>query len=147
MVLHEMYRRVRDYSYEELLERAYSKLPVRPSESSAINIPKPEIIVVANKTTILNFKEIYEALNRDPEILQRYLGKELGVATYFNESQQLILQGRFNVQVLTKLLTIFVQKYVLCPTCGSKDTKLEKKGKVFILKCMACGAETSIQAF
>ena len=142
-----MNRKVRDYSYEELLERAYSKLPVKPGEASAINIPKPEIIVVANKTTILNFKEIYEALNRDPEILQRYLGKELGVATYLNESQQLILQGRFNVQVLTKLLTIFVQKYVICPTCGSKDTKLEKRGKVFILKCMACGAETSLQAF
>jgi len=51
------------------------------------------------------------------------------------------------VQVIAKLLEMFVQKYVKCPTCGSGDTRLEKKGRIFILKCMACGAETTLEAF
>jgi translation initiation factor 2 subunit 2 len=140
-------RRVRDYSYEELLERAYSKLPVKSSQARSFNIPRPETMFVGGKTIILNFKDIADTLNRDPAILQKYFSKELGAAAYMNEKGQLVLQGRFNVHILSKLLDIFVQKYVICPTCGSKDTKLIKKGRVFILKCMACGAETTLEAF
>jgi len=140
-------RKVREYSYSELLERAFKKLPVKSTSSTTYSIPKPQLMSVGGKTILTNFREIADTLNRDPAILQRYFGKELGVATYTNESGQLVLQGRFNVQVVTKLLEIFMQKYVICPTCGSRDTKLEKRGRVFVLKCMACGAETSFEAF
>lgn len=142
-----MVKKIREYSYEELLDRAYSRLPSKSSEARSFKVPKPEILFVGGKTIILNFKEIIDILNREPGILQRYFGKELGVASYMNESNQLVLQGRFNIHILSKLLDIFVQKYVICPTCGSKDTKLYKKGKVFILKCTACGAETTLSAF
>jgi len=140
-------RRVREYSYEEMLDRAFQKLPAKLASSQQLSTLKPELMLVGGKTVILNFKDIADSLNRDPEVLQKYLGKELGVAAYTNESGQLVLQGKFNVQVITKLLEMFVQKYVKCPTCGSGDTRLEKKGRIFILKCMACGAETTLEAF
>ncbi len=142
-----MAKKVREYSYEELLERAYSKLPAKATAAKSFKVPRPEIMFVGGKTIILNFKEIVEVLNRDSSILQKYFGKELGAAAFINESGQLVLQGRFNVHILSKLLDIFVQRYVICPTCGSKDTKLIKKGRVFVLKCMACGAETTLEAF
>lgn len=142
-----MGRRVREYSYEELLDRAYSKLPVKQSAAGAINIPKAEAIFVGGKTIVTNFKQITEFLNREGELIQLYLSKELGTASYIDDAGQLVLQGRFNVQVINKLIEVFTKSYVLCPTCGSKDTKLLRKGKVFILKCEACGAETSFKSF
>ncbi|RLG80356.1 MAG: translation initiation factor IF-2 subunit beta [Thermoprotei archaeon] len=142
-----MARRVRDYSYSELLDRALSKLPVRGGPAKAFKVPKAEVMFVGGRTILLNFKQIVEALNREERVLQQYLVKELGAPAFLNESGQLVFQGRFNVYVLNRLIEIFVNKYVICPTCGSKDTKLLKKGKVFILRCEACGAETSLEAF
>ncbi|MET1159843.1 MAG: translation initiation factor IF-2 subunit beta [Thermoprotei archaeon] len=142
-----MPKRVREYSYEELLERAYSKLPARGGPAKSFQIPRVELMVVGGKTVILNFKDIVDTLNREPKILQQYLVKELGAPAYLNESGQLVLQGKFSVHVLNKLVEMFTNKYVICPTCGSKDTKLIKRGKVFVLKCEACGAETTLEAF
>lgn len=142
-----MSRSIRDYSYEELLDRAYSKLSTKPTSTSGFIMPKIDLIFVGDKTIIMNFRQIVEAINREAGILQKYFSKELGSPATLNESGQLVLQGRFNVQVLTKLLKIFVDRYVICPTCSSKDTKLVKKGKVFLLKCMACGAETTLGSF
>lgn len=142
-----MNKSIRDYSYEELLERAYSKLSVKPGSTSGFEIPKIDLIFVGDKTIVLNFKQIIEVINREESVLQKYFSKELGSPAYLNESGQLVLQGRFNIQVLSKLLKLFIDRYVMCPTCGSKDTKLVKRGKVFILKCMACGAETTLESF
>jgi len=142
-----MSRSIRDYSYEELLDRAYSKLSTKPTSTSGFIMPKIDLIFVGDKTIIMNFRQIVEAINREAGILQKYFSKELGSPATLNESGQLVLQGRFNVQVLTKLLKIFIDRYVICPTCSSKDTKLVKKGKVFLLKCMACGAETTLGSF
>lgn len=142
-----MNRSIKEYKYEELLERAYSKLPVKPGSASGFELPKIDLIFVGDKTIVLNFRQIIEVINREDSIVQRYFSKELGSPAYLNESGQLVLQGRFNVQVLTKLLKLFIERYVICPTCGSKDTKLIKRGKVFVLKCMACGAETTLESF
>ncbi len=142
-----MVKKVSEYTYDELLERVYSKLPAKARSQEAFQIPKAEIIIVGGKTVIRNFRWIADYLNRDPKILQRYFAKELAVPAYMDESQQLVLQGRFGAHVINKLIEIFVKKYVLCPTCGSRFTELKRSGKVFILKCLACGAETSLQAF
>ncbi len=142
-----MPRSVRDYSYEELLERAYSKLSHKPVRKEAFEIPKAEVVIVGGKTIIQNFSKIADYLNRDPKIMQRYFMKELGTPAFLGESGQLILQGRFGPHVINRLIDMFVKKYVICPTCGSRFTVLKKVGKVFVLKCQACGAETTLEAF
>ncbi len=142
-----MARRVREYSYEELLDRAYSKLPSKPVDGETFEPPKAEVMIVGGKTIILNFAKIADILNRDPKILQRYYMKELGAPAFLGESGQLIIQGRFGPHIINRLLEMFVKKYVICPTCGSRFTVLKKVGKVFILKCQACGAETTLEAF
>ncbi len=73
-----MVKSVRDYSYEELLERAYAKLPAKTGSAKGFQAPKAEVMFVGGKTILLNFKQIVEVLNRDERILQKYLVKELG---------------------------------------------------------------------
>ncbi|MGC9121961.1 translation initiation factor IF-2 subunit beta [Thermogladius sp. KZ2Tp1] len=142
-----MSKRARDYAYEELLERAYSRLPQRTSSGEVFEVPKAEVTVVGGKTIITNFRKIADVLARDESLLQHYYIKELGVPAVINEAGQLVLQGKFNAIVINKFLDMFVKKYVRCPTCGSYHTKLIRKGKVFVLKCEACGAETTLEAF
>lgn len=136
-----------EYRYEELLDRAFTKLAGRRGSEEVFEMPRASVLIIGGKTIIQNFKDIAHALGRDEELLRRYFAKELNTPSYINEAGQLELKGKFGSAAISQLLERFVQKYVKCSTCGSIHTKLIKKGKVFILKCEACGAETSFQAF
>jgi translation initiation factor 2 subunit 2 len=138
---------ISDYKYEELLDRAFVKLAGRKGSGEVFEMPKVSVLVIGGKTIIQNFRDIAQILNRDEELLKRYFMKELNVPGSVNEAGQLELRGKFNATAINQLLERFVQKYVKCSTCGSVHTKLTKKGKVFVLKCEACGAETTFQAF
>jgi len=138
---------IRDYDYEELLDRLYAKLPKKQVKAEPFEVPKAEIIVVGNRIIIRNFRQIADVLNREPKLLMRYFVKELAVPGTIDESGALILQGRFSSTIINRLIDRFIKNYVLCPTCGSRFTVLEKVGKVFKLRCLACGAETTLTAF
>ena len=133
-----------DYNY--LLERAYSMLPKRTKKAHRFILPKVNAITIGSYTTIRNFKEIYDTLRRNPKHLSRFLLRKIGVAGSIDESSgSLTLHGRVSASTLNRLLEIYVKKYVVCPTCGSWDTVLERKGRVWLLRCEACGAETSVE--
>ena len=134
------------YSYSELLERAYSKLAGRGGSGEVFETPKASVLVIGGKTIIQNFKEITHGLNRDEELMRKYFSKELNVPASINEAGQLELKGKFNAAAINQLLERFVQKYVKCSTCNSAHTILTKKAKIFVLRCEACGAETTFQA-
>lgn len=138
---------IREHSYEKMLERAFVKLAGRKGSGEVFEVPKVSVLVIGGKTIIQNFKDIAQVLNRDEELLKRYFMKELNVPGSVNEAGQLELRGKFNATAINQLLERFVQKYVKCSTCGSAHTKLTKKAKIFVLKCEACGAETTFQAF
>lgn len=138
---------IREYTYEELVDRAFARLGGRRGGGEVFETPKASVLVIGGKTIIQNFRDIAQLLNRDEELLKRYFMKELNVPGSVNEAGQLELRGKFNAIAINQLLDRFVQKYVKCATCGSVHTKLTKKSKVFVLKCEACGAESTFQAF
>ncbi|MGZ5510629.1 MAG: translation initiation factor IF-2, partial [Nitrososphaeraceae archaeon] len=43
------------------------------------------------------------------------------------------------------LIDRYVKDYVICPVCGSPDTRTEKNKKLGFLLCEACGAKSSIK--
>ncbi len=136
------------YNYEALLKRLYEKVPAPASSGERFEVPKAQVIHVGSQTIIRNFKEITDRINRDPQLVTRYLLKELATAgSYDPSSGTLKINIRVTANSLNTLLERFVKTYVICPTCGRPDTKLTKQGKVFILKCYACGAEQPIKAF
>lgn len=137
---------VKEYTYIELLERAHLKLAGRRGSEEVFEMPKAGVLVIGGKTIIQNFKDIAQLLNRDEELLKKYFIKELNVPGSVNEAGQLELRGKFNATAINQLLERFVQKYVKCSTCSSVHTKLTKRGRIFVLKCEACGAESTFQA-
>jgi translation initiation factor 2 subunit beta (aeIF-2b) len=138
---------IRLKDYEWLLKRVYEKIPPR-SGPGVLELPEPQIIRVGTQTIVKNFREISHRLKRDPDLVARYLMKELASAGSYEEgSGQLVLNVKVSSKVLRQLLDIFVKNYVRCPTCGSIDTHIEKRGKVWVLVCEACGAEQPLKPF
>ncbi len=131
------------YTYEELLERAYKNMPQKVITSERFEIPKIIREISGNKTIVVNFGKIANYLNRDINHMLKFFSKEL--ATYSNlDGGKAIFIGKFSIDALQKKLQKYIKIYVICPQCGKPDTIIMKKGRIYLLKCLACGAITPI---
>ncbi len=132
-------------NYHKMLERLYSMIEVNPEKFKKAETIIANVENVKNRTIIVNFKEIAERLNRSPQELASFFFKDLSINGMIDEStKQLILFGKFSFERVNMTLKYYIKKYVICPICSSVDTVVIKEGKNFFLKCLACGAISSI---
>ncbi len=129
--------------YAKLLDKAYSNLPKTVGTGERFEIPKVVGIRMGRRTIVQNFGDISSALNRDPHHLLKFLSRELATAASLDGSRA-IFQGKFDVGTVTRLLTIYAQRFVICPICNRPDKKMEKEGRYLFLRCEACGARSSV---
>lgn len=132
-----------DSEYEKLLDRAFDNAPDKPLSGGRFEIPIPMVEFLGNKTGITNFQEMAEKLNRDPKQLLKYFSKEMATSGNII-SGKAVFQGKFTETTFKRLITIFVNKYVICPICKGPDTKIIKESDFNFLICEACGARSSI---
>ncbi|CAN5125346.1 translation initiation factor IF-2 subunit beta [soil metagenome] len=131
--------------YESLLQRLQGRLGnTSRKEASRLEIPSPQINWQGQRTIFRNFIEFPKALRRDPEKLLLYLNKELASAGYI-AGERVIFLGRKEPSSFGTLIDRYVKEYVICPVCGSPDTRTEKNKKLGFLLCEACGARSSIK--
>jgi translation initiation factor 2 subunit 2 len=131
--------------YESLLKRLQGRLGnTSRKEASRLEIPSPQINWQGQRTIFRNFIEFPKALRRDPEKLLLYLNKELASAGYI-AGERVIFLGRKEPSSFGTLIDRYVKEYVICPVCGSPDTRTEKNKKLRFLLCEACGARSSIK--
>ena len=131
--------------YERLLKRLQGQLKnTSRKEASRLELPPPQIIWVGQRTIFRNFIEFPKALRRDPEKLLLYLNKELASAGYI-AGERVIFLGRKEPSSFATLIDRYVKEYVICPVCGSPDTRTEKNKKLGFLLCEACGARSSVK--
>lgn len=131
--------------YKELLKRAHSQLPPEVFEHKRFEIPKPHSYTIGMRTIIQNYKEIYEALNRDPQHLLRFLSREMATAGAMDGVGRAIFQGKFSDDTLKRIIQHYVDAFVICPVCKRPDTKIVKERRFSFLLCEACGAKSSIR--
>jgi len=131
-------------NYEELLNKAYEKLPQTAKYSDRFEIPTVETAIQGSQTIIKNFSQICESLRRDPKHLLKFLTKELATPANFDGSRAM-LQSKIPQSMIQKKLDMYVKDYVLCKECGRPDTKLSKEDRIIFLKCEACGAKNSVK--
>ena len=132
------------YDYVWMLNRAREQLPENVFEKSVFEVPKISANIEGSKTIILNFFEIADVVNRPADHLLKYLSKELATAGNI-EGRRVIFQGKFYSTVLNKKLDDYVKSFVLCRQCGRHDTKLKHEGRIWMVKCMACGAKEPVK--
>ncbi len=134
-----------DAMYESLLNRLYSKIQSVTSKGAfRLELPQPDVIWSGNRTVLRNFGDYPKLLRRDPEKLLLFLAKELGSsANIVNEKAFFI--GKWEQDIFKTLLQRYLKEYVVCPICGSPDTKVEKVKRLTFLVCEACGARSSVK--
>jgi len=126
------------YKYEELLERAWSKLPDELKVTSRFEVPEPKVYVQGKQTFILNFKEIANAFQRDPKHILLYLSKELAAPAMLDDKRA-IIQRELRKSVIREKIMEYAKEYVFCHECGRPDTKIDELEGEKIIKCTACG--------
>src|SRR4030095_3431413 len=132
-----------DKSYESLLSRIQGDLANASKKDSArLEIPKPQVIWIGQRTIFRNFMEFPKALRREPEKILLYLNKELASAGYI-AGERVIFLGRKEPSSFSALIDRYIRDYVICPVCQSPDTRTEKTKKLGFLHCEACVERTS----
>lgn len=132
------------YNYEELLKRARSQIPEVVSKRERLELPRINLSVIGMRTIVYNFKEVAEALNRDPQHLLKFLTREMATAATMQEAR-VIFQGKFSRETLERLTQRYMESFVTCPVCKRPDTKIVKEKRLSFLVCEACGAKSSVR--
>ena len=130
-------------NYRELLERARSQLPSEVREHKRFEVPRPRSFVTGMRTILSNFKEICDALNRDPHHVLKFFSGEMATAATMQRNRA-IFQGKFGSETFERLIKRYVKEFVVCPVCTRPDTKIIKEKRFLFLLCEACGSKSSI---
>jgi len=93
------------------------------------------------KTVIPNMSDIARALCRPTTYPTKYFGCELGAQVKCDEkTDRYIVNGAHDAAKLQQLLNGFIQKFVLCPSCGNPETDIiVDKSSTIQMYCNACG--------
>ena len=133
-----------EYDYERLLDEARDSLPSNLFDGARFEMPKIKAITVGNKTIIKNFREIVNIFRRDENHLVKFLLGEMATSGNI-EGAQAVFQGKFAQPFIQDKLQKYADSFVLCPECKKPDTKIDKEGRIYFLRCEACGAKHPIR--
>jgi len=139
------------YLYEELMNRVYgiieSKNPAGIGGPQKLTMRPPSLARVGTKKICYtNFRETANALKRKEEHLMCFIFAELGTTGNQDANGQLVLKGKFNAKSMEKVLRQYIKDFVRCKTCMSPETTLNKRDRLYFLKCDKCQSERSVQA-
>jgi translation initiation factor 2 subunit 2 len=140
----------RDYSYDELLQRAFDQLRLKNPEMAAgekkrfIMKPPHVLRIGSKKSAFVNFSHICRLLHRVPQHVLQFLLAELGTSGSIDGNCQLIIKGRFQQKQIENVLRRYIKEYVTCHTCRSSDTILQKDARLYFLQCEQCNSRCSV---
>eukprot|EP00656_Telonema_subtile_P036179 TRINITY_DN4013_c0_g5_i1.p1 TRINITY_DN4013_c0_g5~~TRINITY_DN4013_c0_g5_i1.p1 ORF type:complete len:323 (-),score=131.10 TRINITY_DN4013_c0_g5_i1:229-1197(-) len=141
----------RDYTYEEMLARVFSFLHrANPDISGrkAFRMKPPQVFREGTKKVVLvNFPEICQQMNRQPEHVLAFMLAELGTSGSLDAASRVTFKGRFQPKHIESIVRQYLKEYVLCKLCKSPDTVLTKDSntRLYFMKCNTCNASRSVQ--
>ncbi|MBI4362147.1 MAG: translation initiation factor IF-2 subunit beta [Euryarchaeota archaeon] len=127
-------------SYEQLLDRAFSRLPETATRRERFEVPQVQVQREGTKTILKNFADICDRLNREAPHLMKFFVGVVGTKGA-PDGPRLSLTGSFTDDVLQRAVATYVKDFVMCPSCNRPDTHLIKEERLTYLRCDACGAK------
>lgn len=132
-------------TYEQLLDKAYTKVKQINTSSERFEIPKIKGHFEGKKTILTNFFQIATHLRRKPEQFQKFMLKELA-ASGQKDKDRLVLNIKVPSTKINQKIEQYVKEFVLCKECKKPDTELIKEDRLTFLHCLACGAKHSVRS-
>ena len=135
--------------FNSMLDEVYTI--INESKENISGIRLPEIIFINNGTKVIwkNVKDFLRLVKRNPTHLLNFLNVELlNKVNWISESKSDGLNFRFKIkkEVLSSLLIKYVKEYVICKSCKSLNTNIEKDKEIrkYIFKCNNCKNNYSV---
>ncbi|CAA6656385.1 unnamed protein product [Spirodela intermedia] len=140
---------VRDYFYEELLDRVFNILrqnnPDLAGDRRRTVMRPPQVLREGTKKTVfVNFMDLCKTMHRQPDHVQNFLLAEMGTSGSLDGQQRLVVKGRFAPKNFEGILRRYVNEYVICHGCKSPNTILSKENRLFFLRCEQCSSSRSV---
>jgi translation initiation factor 2 subunit 2 len=133
-----------NYDYNDLLKRARAQIPEVTLKHERLELPLLHVSIAGLRTTISNFKDVADTLDRDPQHILKFLTREMATAATYHDGRA-IFQGKFPRDTFERLLQRYMGEFVICPICKRPDTNVTKEKRLSFLVCNACGAKSSIK--
>ncbi|XGI84170.1 translation initiation factor IF-2 subunit beta [Halorutilales archaeon Cl-col2-1] len=130
--------------YEDQLERALSEAS-ETEEIGRFSLPEPDVRQEGNTTVYENFQDFVQTVDRDENDVLEFLQRDMGTSAHLDEKGRARLVGDFNAGRIMEAVEEFTDKYVICPECGSPDTRLEGDDENLSIKCEACGEKSPVE--
>jgi translation initiation factor 2 subunit 2 len=134
-----------DYDYKKLLKKVVDSTLKREVIEDRFKLPKADIFYEGNTTLIKNFDKISSAINREPDLILKFLLGGLGTAGEIVGSRA-VFQGKIPPRTIQDKIVDYVDMFVMCSECNRPDTHLLKKGRQTLIRCDACGAFRSVKS-
>lgn len=142
----------RDYTYQEMLERALMFLHgTNPAKQEGgrrkISLQLPQVAREGTKKTVfINFGIIAKSIHRQQDHLLAFLGAELGTTGNIQGDGRLVMKGRFSAEGIANILKNYMKEFVVCKSCHSPDTVLMRDAntRLYFVSCESCGAHRSV---
>jgi len=134
-----------DLDYRKLLKNVLDETSTKKIVEDRFKLPKIEIFYEGNTTVIKNFDKISDAVNRDPQLILKFLLGGVGTAGEM-EGGRVVFQGKILAKQIQDKLKEYIDTYVMCSECNRPDTHLVKQGRNLLIRCDACGAFRSVKS-
>lgn len=135
--------------FNTMLDDVYEKINNNRVKSN--NLVLPELVLINNNTKIIwkNVKDFLRAVRRSPDHLLNFFNYEFpNKVNWISESKSDGLNFTFRIkkEVLNQLLIKYIKEYVICKSCKSVETYIEKDKQIrkYIFKCVNCNNSYSI---
>ena len=132
-------------SYHDLLKRVIEKTHKKEISEDRFKLPNAEIFYEGNTTVIKNFDKISDAINRDADLILKFLLGGLGTAGELSGTR-VVFQGKIPPKSISDKIKEYIDTFVMCSECNRPDTHLVKKDRTTLIRCDACGAFRSIKS-
>jgi len=134
-----------DLDYKNLLKKVMESSSKKQVSDDRFKLPKAEIFYEGNTTVIKNFDKISDIINREPDLILKFLLGGLGTAGEL-DGTRVVFQGKIPAKNISDKLKEYIDTYVMCSECNRPDTHLLKQGRMMLIRCDACGAFRSVKS-
>lgn len=134
-----------DSKYKELLNYAFENYINVTQNSNKKSINPPQILRDGSKHIIWsNFGNNCKSINREPKHVKEFIVSELSTNADIGQNDQLRITGRYNSNQIETIFKKYIKEFVMCSTCKSLETHLDKENRLTFKICNNCGSKLSI---
>ncbi len=137
-----------DYTYMELLSRAFSLMKTREVVHVKPKLPPPTLARSGGRRVLwTNFGKTCTLINRSEEHVKLFFTKELCTEGSVDAKHSMLIKGRYTSAQIQSVLVKYIDDYVACGSCQGVATSFQKDPvvRLMFLVCDTCQSKRSIK--